>query len=229
MITSLKKYETTNSEIQHEIQQNTNGFAFQRQMLILESNWESGSVYNKISVLPFLANLSSILGEQRQIKVGHRHFDSVRGLKFYTQFPDGKIWNDLNSWGTQVFYIGAHGGTASLQTSMDIIRKDGLIDALKGFDAYPNIIFIGGCGVFKGEEGNAFGYDLLGSSGTRAVFGYESEDVNMLDSCVIDILFLARFYGILHENPFDRLSDIYDSIMKDFKPARKLGFTMFLQ
>jgi len=46
---------------------------------------------------------------------------------------------------------------------------------------------------------------------------------------VIDILFLARFYGILHENPFDRLSDVYDSIMKDFKPARKLGFTMFLQ
>jgi len=229
MITSLKKYETTNSEIQAEIQQQTTGFAFEKKMLIIESNWESADVFNKISVYPFLSNISQILGDKRQIKVGHRHFDSVRGLRYYTRFPEGIIWNDLHSWGTQVFYVAAHGGTASLQTTMDIIRKEGLLDALKGFDAYPNIIFLGGCGVFHGEEGNAFGYDLLGSSGTRAVFGYESEDVNMLDSSVIDILFLSRFFGILHENPFDRLSDIYDSIMKDFKPARKLGFTMFLQ
>jgi len=229
MITTLKQYETKSTDSQSEIHQNTDGLFFERKMMILESNWDTEDIFNRISVYPFLSNISQILGNKRDIKVGHRHFDSVRGLRFYTRFPEGKIWNDELSWGTQVYYIAAHGGTASIQPSMDIIRKDGLMDALKGFDAYPNIIFLGGCGVFSGSEGNAFGFDLLGSSGTRAIFGFESPMVNFLESTVIDLMFLSRFYGISKGNPFDRLGEIYRSVLEDFKPAKDLGFTMFLQ
>jgi hypothetical protein len=197
--------------------------------MILESNWKPDEVFNNISVFPLLSNISTIIRKQPEIKIGHRHFDSLRGLRFYTQFPEGQIWNDSECWGTQVFYIGSHGSTATIQTSMEIIRKDGLMDALKGFDNWPNIIFLGGCGIFSGKEGDAFGYDLLGSSGTRALFGYKSPDVNFLDSTLIELLFLTKFYSKKEENPFDCIQEIYNSIMDSFVPAHELGFTLYLQ
>ncbi len=204
------------------------GFFYERKMMILESNWDSENVFNQISVYPFLSNISQILGEKQPIKVGYRHFDSVRGLRYYTQFPEGKIWNDPSCWGTSVFYIAAHGRTTSLLPTMDVIRKDGLMDTLKGFDAYPSIIFLSSCGVLAGEEGERFGYDLLGSSGARAIFGYESQWVEFLDSTIIDLLFISRFFEIDGINPFDRLKDIYNSVLADYKPAKELGFKMFL-
>lgn len=222
MITTLDKYENEYVDNQMKAQMSPEGFFFERKMMILESNWESDDVYNQITVYPFLSNISQILGEIHSIKVGHRHFDSVRGLKYYTQFPEGKIWQDQSCWGTSVFYIAAHGNTTSLVPTMDVIRKDGLMDSLKGFDAYPNIIFIGSCGVFAGTDGEAFGYDLLGSSGTRAIIGFESQWVEFLDSTVIDLLFLSRFFGIDGENPFDRLTEIYNSVLVDYKPAKEL-------
>lgn len=229
MITTLDKYENEYVDNQINAQMSPEGFFYERKMMILESNWDTENVFNQISVYPFLSNISQILGEKQSIKVGYRHFDSVRGLRYYTQFPEGNIWNDPSCWGTSVFYIAAHGNTASLVPTMDVIRKDGLMDALKGFDAYPNIIFLGSCGVLAGEEGEKFGYDLLGSSGARAILGYESEWVEFLDSTIIDLLFLSRFFGIDGVNPFDRLKDIYNSVLEDYKPAKELGFKMFLQ
>ena len=221
-------YENEYVEKQLKAQMSPNGFFFQRKMMVLESNWDTENVFNQISVYPFLANISNILGDKHEIKIGHRHFDSVRGLRYYTQFPEGKIWNDENCWGTSVFYIAAHGGTESLLPTIGIIQKEGLLDSLRGFEAYPNIIIIGGCGVFEGKEGKKFGYDLLESSGTRAIFGYESKWVGFLDSTVVDLLLLTRFFGIEDENPFDELSNLYESVLEDFKPAEKMGFKMFL-
>ena len=112
MITKLKQYETNSMEDPLGIQQNVSGFFFERKMMILESNWDTENVFNSISVLPFLSNINTILGDKRPIKVGHRHFDSVRGLRYYTRFPEGKLHNDPNYFGTQVLYIAAHSRTA---------------------------------------------------------------------------------------------------------------------
>ena len=229
MITTLDEYENDYMENRNDSQQDTNAFVFPKKLMILESNWKPEDVFNNVSVYPLLSNISIIIKDQPLIKIGHRHFDSLRGLKFYTQFPDGQIWNDKESWGTQVFYIGTHGETATIQTSMDIIKKDGLIDALSGFNVYPNVIFLGGCGIFSGKEGDAFGYDLLVSSGTRALFGYKSPNIDFLSSSVIELIFLSKFYCIRGRNPFDSLQEIYDSIMDEFVPAHEMGFTMFLQ
>ena len=228
MITSLTKYENEYVETQLKSQMSPNGFFYERKMMILESNWDSENVFNQISVYPFLANISNILCDKQSITVGHRHFDSVKGLQYYTEFPDGKIWNDPSCWGTSVFYIAAHGAKGSLLPTMEIISKEDLLESLRGFEAYPNIIIIGGCGVFEGKEGKKFGYDLLESSGTRAIFGYESKWVDFIDSTVIDLLLLYRFFVIHGENPFDRLPDIYNSVLLDYKPAKALGLSLFL-
>jgi len=246
MITNLKTFETdyidnlmdTQNDIQFDNQVDTQtepktdseiepGFPFGRKIIILESNWDIENTFNNISVYPFLSNISPILGNKHPIQVGHRNFDSLRGLKFYTQFPSGKIWNDPSCWGTSVFYIGSHGGTTSILPTMDVIRQTGMIDSFKGFESYPNIIYFGGCGIFNGEKGDNFGWDLVGSSGTRCVVGFKSHDVGFLDSIVIDILFLTRFFGV--DDSFNRLTEIYESILYDFPPSRDLGFSMYLR
>ena len=228
MITTLDEFENDYIENRNDSEKDTNVFVFPQKLMILESNWKPEDVFNNVSVFPFLSNISTIIKDQPPIKVGHRHFDSLESLKFYIQSPDGQIWNS-EDWGIQVFYIGTHGDTATIQTSLDIIRKDGLLSAFKGFDAYPNVIFMGGCGIFSGKEGDKFGYDLLVSSGTRALFGYKSPDVDFLSSTVIELLFLSKFYCIRGRNPFDCLQEIYDSIMDTYVPAHEMGFTMFLQ
>ena len=229
MITKLNTFETDYVDNQIETQLNPSGFYYEKKMMILESNWNSEDVFNDISVYPFLSNISNILGESQSIKVGHRNFDSLRGLKYYTQFPEGKIWTDPHCWGTSVFYIGSHGGTKSLLPTMDIVREPGMIDSFKGFESYPNILFFGSCGIFGGKDGDGFGLDLVGSSGTRGVFGYKSQFVGFLDSTITEILFLTRFFGIEGEDPFERLSWIYESVLKDFPPSKELGFSMYLR
>jgi len=229
MITTLKKYETNFIEDPLGIHQDISGFYFERKMMILESNWDTENMFNSISVFPFLSNISTFLSNKQQIKVGYRHFDSVRGLRYYTRFPEGKLFTDQNYFGSQVLNIAAHGGSTSLLPTLDIIRKDGLMDAFKGFDSYPNIIFFSGCGIFHGEQGENFGQDILGSSGTLGVFGYSSTDVGFLESTIVNLAFLTRFYAITDGNPFDRLEEIFNSVLENFKPARDLGFTMFLK
>ena len=225
MITKLNQYESNVIDNQIETEE-VNGFYYGRKMMILESNWEPTNVFNTISVYPFLSNIASVNGHQFDVKIGYRHFDTIRGLKFYTQYPDGMIWNDENCWGTSVFYISSHGNTKSLLPTLDIIRSDTLFDSLTGFENYSNIIFFGGCGIFNGKQGDDFGYDLLGSSKTRGIFGWKSE-VGLLDSMITSQIFLSRFYSIETGSPYDRLPEIYESVLADYKPAR-VGFTMYV-
>lgn len=228
MITTLKKFEDNNIENQLDIDYPKKGFYYGRKLMILESNWDTENVFNNISIFPFLSNISNIMGYRHPIDVGYRHFDSLRGLKFYSEYPEGKLWNDPNCFGCPVFYISVHGGPTSILPTLDIIRKEGMLDSLTGFDSYPCILFISGCGVFAGEEGHNFGLDLVGSTGARAVFGYSSPKVSFADSVLIDLLFLTRFFEIQDGDPFKLLPELYESIMLDFKPADEMGFSMFL-
>ena len=229
MITTLKKYEDNYIENQLEIDYLKKGFYYGRKIIILESNWDTENVFNNISIYPFLSNISNIMGYRHPVEIGYRHFDSLRGLKFYAEYPEGKLWNDPNCFGCQVYYISVHGGPTSILPTMDIIRKEGMMDSLKGFDNYPCILFISGCGVFAGEEGQKFGLDLVGSTGARAVFGYSSPKVSFVDSVLIDLLFLTRFFEIQDGDPFEQLSDVFDSVVNDFKPAKEMKFSVFLR
>jgi hypothetical protein len=56
------------------------------------------------------------------------------------------------------------------------------------------------------------------------VIGYK-KDVNWMDSMVVDILFLYRFYTSLHT--WQKLAETFESVQRDFKPARKMGYTLF--
>jgi len=227
MITTLKNFETDIVSGEIPPDQLDNGFFFDRKMLILESNWDSESVYNKISVYPFLSNISSFTGEQVSVQVGYRNFDSIRGLKFYTQYPDGMIWNDPLCYGTSVFFISTHGNPKSLLPTLDIIRSETMFDSLTGFENYPNIILFGSCSLFEGKQGENFGYDLLGSTKSRGIFGWKSK-VSLIDSIVTSQIFLNRFFSLNTGNPFEQLPEVYESVLEDYKPSRDSGFSMYI-
>ena len=232
MITTLNKYEDHRTDYQtelggHTISEYVTGF--DRRMIIFESNWDTADIFNATSVYPFFSNITNIIDKQIPVKVGLRHFDSGRGLSYYFNSESGKIWEDPNFWGTSVIYLAAHGYKTSLFPTIGAIDRDEIIEALTGFGQFPNIIFLSGCGLFEGKEGQDFGDQLLKASQSIAIFGYESPNVGFLHSLVIELLFLTRFFGIKEEDPFRRVLDIYCSVLNDCKLAKDLGLTMFLK
>ena len=237
MITKLKTFESDYVDNQIDIQtaaltgtQSEPGFPYGRKMLVLESNWKTDDVYNSVSVHPFFSNLSKLMCVHQSIEVGLRNFDSLSGLKFYTEFPNGKIWNDPHCWGTSVYYISTHGGKTILQPTMGVVGETEMMDSFKGFDLYPNILFFGGCGIFDGKIGDDFGRDLVESSGTRGVFGYKSPEVGTIDGIIIEMLFFTRFFGLKDEEyPFEKLPNVYNSVLNDYPKSRELGLSMYLR
>ena len=97
-----------------------------------------------------------------------------------------------------------------------------MCEAFAGYGAYPNLIYFGSCNVLEGAKGRKFARDLLRASGSRAVIGYK-KSINWMDSLVVDLLFLYRFYMSLHT--WNKLSEIFESVERDFKPAREMGYT----
>jgi hypothetical protein len=98
-----------------------------------------------------------------------------------------------------------------------------LCEAFAGYGAYPNLIYFGSCSVLEGAKGNKFARDLLHASGSRAVIGYK-KDINWMDSMVVDLLFLYRFYTSLHT--WKKLAETFESVQRDCKPARKMGYIL---
>ena len=47
-----------------------------------------------------------------------------------------------------------------------------------------------------------------------------------MDSLVVDLLFLYRFYS--HKDPWKALPEVFASVKRDFRPARKMGYTLVL-
>ena len=75
----------------------------------------------------------------------------------------------------------------------------------------------------RGAKGRRFARDLLAASGARAVIGYTT-NVKWMDSLVVDLLFLYRFYS--HPNPWSSLAEVFSSVQRDYRPARKMGYTL---
>jgi hypothetical protein len=110
-----------------------------------------------------------------------------------------------------------------VETVLERIDSREICEAFRDYGDYLCIIYIGSCSVLAGAAGEAFGDDLVKASGARAVIGYTT-NVDWMNSLVVDMLFLYRFYR--HGDPWNHLADIFDSVLKDFGPAREMGYTL---
>ena len=147
----------------------------------------------------------------------------MKHLAYYTRKPDGLLWTDPVSWDCPVFYLAFHGAPGALETTLERIGPKALCDAFKDFGVYPNVIYIGSCSVLRDGSNTKFGSELLRISGSKAVIGYK-KDIGWMDSLVVDLLFLYRFYS--NDDPWNNLTNIFESILTDFEPARKMGYTL---
>lgn len=192
-------------------------------IICLESYWDSDKIFNNLTVKPFLEALKPLI--RGSLQIGHRYVESIQGLKHYTQYPNGVLWNDVATFDNPFFYLAFHGFSTGIHSVLDEINSQVLYDAFNGFGVYPNVIYFSSCGVFKGVKGKAFANKFLKSSDNHAILGY-TEDVDWIDSILIDLMFIERFY--FDQNPWKNMKNIYDSIINDYKPASKLGFSLFL-
>jgi hypothetical protein len=192
-----------------------------RKLICLESSWDE-RVFKNLSVKGFFDSLRPLIRPPLQIE--HRFIESSKHLAHYLRRPDGILWVDPSAWDVPIFYLAFHGSPGSVQSVLEQIGPDELCEAFAGYGAYPNLIYFGSCSVLEGAKGKKFAGDLLRASGSRAVIGYK-KDVNWMDSMVVDLLFLYRFYTSLHT--WNKLRETFESVQRDFKLARKMGYILF--
>lgn len=195
----------------------------QTKFICLESYWKADKIFLNPTVKPFFEALNPLMGGS--LRIGHRFVESIQGLKFYTQNPDGILWKDPATFDTPFYYLAFHGTSGGIFSVLDEINSKVLCEAFYNFGEYPNIIYFSSCGVFKGTKGKSFAKKFLKSSENHAILGY-TEDVDWIHSMIIDLIFIDKFY--YDPNPWKNLKNIYDSIIADNKLASELGFSLFL-
>jgi hypothetical protein len=193
-----------------------------RKLVCLESAWDT-SVFHARSVKGFLEALGPLVSPP--LRVAHRFIESAKHLAHFTRRPHGALWTDPHAWDAPVFYLAFHGVPGAVESAVEQIGGDLLCEAFSGYGGYNCLIYFSACSVLRGAKGRRFARELLACSGARAVIGYTT-DVNWMNSLLVDLLFLHRFYS--HEDPWKGLPEIFASVKRDFKPARKVGFTLVL-
>lgn len=188
-------------------------------LVCLESSWDE-NVFHAMSVKGFLESLAPLL--QPPLRVAHRFIESARHLAHYTRHPSGTLWKDPNAWDAPIYYLAFHGVSGAVKATLEQIDADTLCDAFTGYGTYNCLLYLSACSVLRGAKGRRLGRRLLAASGVRAVIGYTT-NVNWLNSLVVDLLFLYRFYS--HPDPWGDLGEIFSSVKRDFKPARRMGYT----
>jgi hypothetical protein len=98
-----------------------------------------------------------------------------------------------------------------------------LIEAFAGYGGYDNLVYFAACSVLRGARGERFAKDFVRESGVRAVIGYTTR-VEWMESLVVDLLFLHRFYS--DPSPWRNLRRIFNSVRRDYPLARRLGHTL---
>jgi hypothetical protein len=198
------------------------GSPIPKKLVCLESAWDD-RVFQPVSVKGFLDALGPLI--RPPLRVAHRFIESARHLAHYTRHPDGTLWTDPNAWDSPIYYLAFHGAPGAVRCALERVDADVLVDAFSDYGKYDCLIYFGACGVLRGREGRDFARKLLDSSGVRAVIGYTT-DVGWMDSLVVDLLFFYRFYS--HNDPWAALPEIFASVQRDFKPVRKMGYTLVL-
>ena len=194
-----------------------------RKLVCLESSWDD-RIFQTLSVKGFFESLGPLI--QPPLKVAHRFIESLKHLSQYTKKPGGLLWTDPVAYDAPVICLAFHGAPGAVYTDLERIGPRGLCDAFEGYGFLPTIIYLGSCSVLKGDMGKKLGKDLLESSEAKALLGYTT-DVDWMNSLIVDMLFLQRFYT--HNDPWNNLEEIYNSILKDFGPAEKMGYTLVIR
>ncbi|MCX6280486.1 MAG: hypothetical protein NTU51_00810 [Bacteroidetes bacterium] len=221
MITNFKKYENKLTDIQPDEMLNTSPLpdfmGFERLIVCLESYW-SYNIFNNFSMKPYLENIGWMVKER--IEIAHRFIDCELGLRYYINvLMQDQIF-------PPVIYISSHGNPlGNLEVSYEgEITPEELCEAFRGFGTYPVLVYFSSCDLFKGEKGKHFAQEFLKISGAAAVAGF-SQKVNVIDSIIVDNMFLSRFFMV--PDPFSSLSLIYESVIEDYRI--NTGFTIFVK
>jgi hypothetical protein len=193
-----------------------------RKLVCLESAWDD-SVFQARSVRGFLEALGPLA--RPPLRVAHRFIESAAHLAHWARSPNGLLWRDPDAWDAPVFYLAFHGSPGTVRSALEQIGPQALCEAFAGFGGYKCLLYFSACSILRGATGRRFARNMLEASGARAVIGYTT-DVGWMNSLVVDLLFLYRFYT--HEDPWAGLPEIFASVVKDFRPARKMGYTLVL-
>ena len=226
MITQFRDYNI--SQIDYDAQEKIISEyigTFERKILILENYWNP-DLFNRQSTKPFFEQIGNLINED--VMVGHRYIDSKQGLAYYMHYPDGLIWKNVDTYGVSAFMFETHGSSIGLELPLNKVTKQDLLNNCNGFGEFPNILYFGSCGIFNGIEGEKFGWELLHSSGSRAVFGFSSKQLSFTTGTLVSLIFLSTFFKF-KDDPFCNLREIYESVIHDFPLAASddVGFTMF--
>lgn len=190
-------------------------------LVCLEAYWDDQLFVQK-TVKPFFDAMNQLM--RFPLLIAHRYVESAKGLKYYTQYPDGLLWKDPFSWNTPLFYMAFHGRPGTIGTILDKIGPNLLCDAFQKYGGYDTMVYFGSCSVFKGEKGREFASDFLKASGVRAIIGYD-RDVDWIQSMIIDLLFIQKFYN--HPDPWNHLDKIHREICSEYSPTSQIGYKLF--
>lgn len=196
-----------------------------RKLVCLETYWgdHQARAFRAPSVLPFFEGLARQLDPP--LAIAHRHVGTVPQLAAYTRRREGLLWRDPETFDAPVYYLSFHGSPGRIHTALARLGPAALCKAFAGWgEAYDNLVYFGACSVFAGKRGERFAARFLKESRCRAVLGYAA-DVDWMESMIADLLFLRRFYA--DPDPWGRLEAIHASVLQDFAPARRLGYTLF--
>ena len=198
-----------------------------RKLVVLETYWsDHGSrAFRSESVQPFFQGLAGQLDPA--LRIGHRFVESPAHLAAYTRRQDGLLWSDAEVFDTPVYYLSFHGSPGTVRTALARLGPARLLKAFEGWGkSHDNLVYFAACSVLAGPRGRRFAGQFLERSGCRAVVGYAT-DIDWIESMLTDLLFLRRFYA--DPDPWRNLRAIHESVLTDFAPAHRLGFTLHMR
>jgi hypothetical protein len=170
-----------------------------------------------LAVKPYLQAMSTTLLHPFQLQ--HTFIDNEDILYRGAKHPDA-----ISSQ-VPFVYVVAHGMPgAILYTDFDGSGLDALVFPFESQKEVKRVIFIGACSIFGNADGEFLAKRLLERSKCEAVIGY-TENAGWYNSNFSEMLFISRFYNSPY--PFYELKEIYDSVINDFVPSRKIGLKMY--
>jgi len=184
-------------------------------LVCFETNdWDSE---HSLAVKPYLQAMSTTL--LHPFLLQHTFIDSEDSLYKGAKHP--------NAIGSQApfIYVVAHGMPgAILYNDFDGSGLDALVFPFESQIEVKRVIYIGACSIFGKSDGDFLAKRLLEKSKCEAVIGY-TENAGWYNSNFTEMLFISRFYN--SPSPFYELEEIYNSVINDFAPTRKIGLKMF--
>ena len=161
------------------------------------------------------------------LTLAHRFVETGAGLAYYARRPEGLMWRRKELFDAPIYYLAFHGRPGALRPLLDRVEADKLCETFAdyGKGGYRNLVYFAACNVLRGEKGRRFARQFLEASRVKAVIGYTTS-VDWMASLVCDMLFLHRFYS--DPSPWKNLRRIFNSVLRDYPAARRLGYTLVL-